>query len=214
MPIESIIKTQAYAYPRLYCDTNVHKTKIKVLDEMFLSTCSSFLWDKDGGMYNNDLKGFLSEDFVFDDDWVKENEPKRRKKKWMPSPINEKSNITSIPNNVQEEFLEAAFLIAKESFNYLKNEDLSDYYLSVPKDVVADNVKKALKEGGEDDLSVPYHYRDLKAEGKLTVETALEYEKKSLDSKVRRMIYILEDFFERHKKIKDNQNSYAVNIKS
>jgi hypothetical protein len=114
-----------------------------------------------------------------------------------------------IPDNVKPDYLEGAFEIASEALYWLNHNSSKHHPLRIPKKVIKKRVEMVLNNQDEN-FDVPHQYHLWHKDGKLTFEFACKKEQEMLESKIRRIKYAIEDFFEQYDHLKQQQEPIQV----
>lgn len=215
MKLEHTVNQQIISYPDLYWDIDRPYARLRVLDELFLNPFSDFEWTRDGYLFNVGIRDTPIEsappykrqtcDEFINIEWLEDNKGRQRRGGWRPSLFNENSNLFKIPDNVQADYLEAAYEVAKKTYQVLKNLEPERYYLMPSFEQISRDVNGIL-DAKEDASNFPYLYRKAHEEGILTLEWAINYHKNLCRSKMNLMLDELDDkFFSRYKNLKETQ---------
>ncbi|MDG1950970.1 MAG: hypothetical protein P8J32_09230 [bacterium] len=218
MKLEDNVSKEIIHYTEVYWAPDRPHARRKVLDAMFLKPSSGFEWTEHGYLINEERDVFtanrsprygnLTAKLFVDMAWLEEQKVKGRRGAWIPSPISEDSNLFRIPENIQPDYLEAAYEIAQQAYLYLKTNDLSEYPTRVSQEQIQE--WHDLVHDGDIDYDAPTRYHMSHEDGELTMEWAINYEEEKFASKIRRMCYSLEDFFEIYRGIKAKQKPITV----
>jgi hypothetical protein len=218
MKLEDNVNKEIRQYTEVYWALDRSHARRLVLDAMFLTPSSGFEWTEHGYLINEERDIFTAsrapqygtltcKDFV-DMSWLQEQIVKGRRGAWEPTPIIEECNLLNMPDNVAPDYLEGAYEIAQQSYHYMKSYDLSEYSAKASEQQIKTWYK--MVKDGDLDFDAPTRYHRADKDGELTMKWARDYEQTKFESKIRRMCYALEDFFERYKKLKSKQGSITV----
>lgn len=129
MRLDNYIAQSIRAYPDLYRDITYEKSRIKVLDHLFLVNGNGLVWQQ-GQLIdkNNPIKASYSSELTFESDYFTkeiietityphiEREVQynlESKHKWNPYPICQYAKIVNIPDNICSDWLAGAKEIHK-----------------------------------------------------------------------------------------------------
>lgn len=220
MLLEHTVNQQILSYPDLYWDVDRPHARLRVLDELFLNPLSDYEWTSDGYLFNVGIKDLpvtsalpykrnSCDDFI-DIEWLELNKGRQRKGVWKPSLFNQNSNLFNIPENVQPDYLEGAYEAAKRAHKTLKDLEPNRYVFMPSLEQISRDVNGVL-DNEEDASNFPFSYRQAHEKGILTIDWAVEYQKKLCRSKMNAMMYALEDeFFPKYHALKENQSPIKV----
>ena len=220
MRLEDTIDKQITTYPDLYWDLDRPHARRRVLNEMFINPNSDFEWTKDGYLFNTNQSGVQVEcapaygrrkhDVFVDMAWLEENKGRQRRGPWMPTPFDESCNLLNVPENVQPDYLEAAWEIAQQTIEFLKTQDPKRYRI-MPSDSQMMRDVDTVLDGKDDNFDVAHPYHKAHEDGILSLEWAIEHETKRAQSKMNLMRYAIEDtFLPFYDKVKKMQKKIKV----
>lgn len=218
MKLEANVNKEIIRYTEVYWELDRPHARRRVLDSMFLAPSTGFEWTTQGYLLNEERDNIIIEhapkyghkksDIFVDMFWLEENPVKGRRGTWVPTPISENCNLFTMPDNVAPDYLEAAYEIAQQSYIYFKTYDLSNYPTRIPAERMQEWIDIIID--GDVDNEAPTRYHMAHNDGELTLEWAQKHENEKFDSKIRRMGYALEDFFERYRELKSKQKPIKV----